>query len=204
MIVYAFLAPVPASLRPIFGAAAMASAMVLAGIGPAAAGEFYLGIHGGASFTDDDQVHASTISYDTGHGYGFAGGYAFEAAPRLELELTRRENKESQPVSGLSNDRLVSVALLGNVYFDIDLESDWTPYVGLGTGLALFGGNGPSLPIARVAFQLGAGVSHPVSESLTASIDYRVLYADTGSGVLESSDGDYLNQSLWLGLRYGF
>lgn len=60
------------------------------------------------------------------------------------------------------------------------------------------------MPSVRVAYQLGAGVGYEMTESLTASVDYRVLYSDTGNGVLESSDGDYLNQSVWLGLRYGF
>jgi opacity protein-like surface antigen len=193
----------PAGLHRTFKAGLFAFCMALSGIGSAAAAEFYLGLHGGLSFTDDDEFRGDTIRYDTGYGYGVAAGVAFDSILRLELEATCRKNREKKSVSGQSNDSLVSVALLGNIYFPVELGSGWTPYFGLGTGLAIFGGEGSTLPFARVAYQLGAGVGYDINESLTVSMDYRALYSDTGEGVLESSDGDYLNQSIWLGLRYG-
>lgn len=97
-----------------FKACAFALAIALPAAAPAKAGEFSVGAHGGVSLTNDDEVQGTTIDYGTGYGYGFTAGYEAESVMRIELETTYRENEEDPPVSGLSNDTLIAVTVLGN------------------------------------------------------------------------------------------
>jgi OmpA-OmpF porin, OOP family len=111
---------------------------------------------------------------------------------------------------------LNAYSLMANVWYDFHniLPHGITPYVGGGLGLAEVQLSG-SLDGSKIntrndtvfAWQLGAGVSAPITGKLTAFLDYR--YFNTGNVHLKLSpnfhggdvDGDYRDHTVLVGLR---
>ena len=137
---------------------------------------------------------------DTGMSGGLAIGVQNEAY-RLEAALdyfinnvkngTQYDGFFLAPVS--ASGKVITTALLVNGYYDFMPQSIWTPYVGVGLGIAnihpSFSTNSPQLFIATtlhdntVAFacQGIAGVAWKVSEHVKATLDYRYLRTATAT-----------------------
>jgi OmpA-OmpF porin, OOP family len=111
---------------------------------------------------------------------------------------------------------LNAYSLMANVWYDFHnlLPHGITPYIGGGLGLAeiQLSGNFDGVKINEkndtvFAWQLGAGVSAPITNSLTAFLDYR--YFDAESAHLKLSpgyhggdiNGDFKDHSVLIGLR---
>ena len=87
--------------------------------------------------------------------------------------------------------------VLGNLYFDLDNDSAFTPYVGAGGGYGWTSIDGSGGDDDGVAFALMAGVGVDLSENVTIDLGYR--YRD----VLISGDDPQEHQLLG-GVRFGF
>jgi opacity protein-like surface antigen len=125
-----------------------------------------------------------------------------------------------------ANLRMRAWSLMANAWYDFDLGLPVTPYVGGGIGLALvkisgqlghFAGDGSTVVGTLFekndnvfAWQLGAGVSMPITDTVKAFVDYRYFAADDAHLMLEpgyhggSINADFNSQSVMVGLRFNF
>jgi opacity protein-like surface antigen len=108
-----------------------------------------------------------------------------------------------------------TTALMLNAFYDFDLGGNWSPYLGAGVGQIDTDINFSPSGVAVLSdsdddfgYQLFAGVSYKISESLSVFLNYR--YMDGGQVNLDASllparfDLDNTRQSLDLGLRFAF
>lgn len=192
----------------------------------AEAGDWYVSLFAGGVWTDDvtTDFYGDDVAVGTAIGYSLGlavGTEVFDnvraeielSAGRVEAEDVTYNDYAAEPASG----PIDTVYLLGNVWYDIDTDSGFTPYLGGGAGVGYatadtsFDGNdygyGPGQ--AGFAFQLGAGVKFDVSETLAVDVGYRyksivgVDFEDNdGSGVY--ADGTIGSHVLQGGLTVKF
>lgn len=100
-----------------------------------------------------------------------------------------------------------SYAIMANILYNFEAGS-FTPYVGagLGYGKSIFALGGEDEEDAGLAWQLRAGVSVPMSDSITWDIGYRYVVAPTFevSEGLTSMEVDTTAHVLSVGARYAF
>lgn len=160
---------------------------------------------------------ASNTDFETGAmgsialGYGFADqnrwGSGLWNNIRLEAELQYQEN-DIDNVAG--NPEVTALSYMGNVYYDFDLGSSFTPYIGVGLGATSLNVDGVGLrddADTVFAYQLRGGVSYAFDQNIAASLGYRYFDADNPSLVdLDgtSFDTQYSGSALELGLRYNW
>ncbi|NNG04015.1 MAG: outer membrane beta-barrel protein [Inquilinus sp.] len=199
--------------------------------------DFYLGGHVGLNYAaDSDLVDDALLSgtdraaldYADGTAFGGAIGFALDDI-RTELEVTYRENDIDSvtffsptgtlPASGTVD----SLAIIGNVYGDLDLGGPVTPYAGAGVGFTLLSfddvtdSNGLLFAGDEVALigQLILGAGIELTSNLTATLDYRYVSASPvrlnfnpaypdGTIAGRRFDIDYQTHALMLGMRIGF
>jgi len=130
---------------------------------------------------------------------------------------------QNTPVFSTTSDRDVTTdlhmraySLMANAWYDFDFGMGFTPYIGGGMGLAQVQIDG-SIDGARIAekndvvfaWQAGAGVAFPVTDSIKAFVDYRYFAANdahlrlepgfNGGSIYPSFD----SHSIMVGLRFG-
>jgi opacity protein-like surface antigen len=107
----------------------------------AAAGGFYLGVHGGLTILEDADLAVDnpgaptldlTLKTDRGWLAGAAGGYEWSSGVALEGELTYREN-ELNKVKGMGANIDLggdenSWAAMANAYYHLHTGTPFTPY----------------------------------------------------------------------------
>ncbi|MFW2368954.1 MAG: outer membrane protein [Desulforhopalus sp.] len=155
------------------------------------------------------------MSYDTGFIGNLAVGYDFSAPFRLELEYLLQNNDiERYPFGRLSvtgpvalgSVDLTTQAFMINGYYDIDTESPWTPFVGLGAGWGNLDLDGPEHSPAGsdnvFAYQLMGGVSYALNEEWSVDVQYRHL--GTSDATIDDADFNMNSNDLILGIRYNF
>ncbi len=179
----------------------------------------YLGAAGGLSIARDSRIVGTGIDSNAEFDNGLAGagavGYGFGSGLRAELELGYREN-DVDSIGGLAGAGDVSaISTMGNVLFDFDNSSRFTPYLGVGAGAARVDLDGAS-PVGggsindddtAFAYQGIAGVSYRVSDRFKLTLDYRYFAAPdvevtTSTGV--AVDTEYRSHSIMVGLRFSF
>lgn len=102
-------------------------------------GNFYLKGFGGANWL---HFHKDQTKFDLGYAGALAVGYRFNPNWSLEIEGSYRYNKlKNQSYDDILSGKTVhvqghtdSLAIMTNGYFDINLNSCLTPYIGLGLG----------------------------------------------------------------------
>lgn len=176
-----------------------------------AEGQSYLG--GG----DDDQNLGIGVSVGT----DFA--YYYDTPVRLELEyLYHTEGqftKRNRYVPAGQEFKVRAHSFLINGFYDFHTETQYTPYVGLGLGMAYlktkyngYVGNARHSASSNdwnFAWNLGAGVAYNVSDTLALDLGYR--YMDLGKGKVGSYNYgglrgdpkvDLTSHTISLGLRF--
>lgn len=207
---------------------------------------FYAAVFGGVNILQDADVSVDPMSsdilstsgdfeYDAGFVLGAAVGHEFFHNIRGELELSYRRNDVSSyyegttPVSGAFNqaspdDHISALAVMANVWRDVDLNETFGMHFGGGVGVAQLhvdlddidatGGG----EVGRVddsdwvlAGQAGVGFSMMLPQGWIATVDYRAFL--TADGTFEGRDvngdafeieHDYLAHSIMVGLRMPF
>lgn len=110
---------------------------------------------------------------------------------------------------------LRAYSLMANAWYDFDTDMGFTPYIGGGIGLAQVQING-NLAGYRLnakndttfAWQLGAGIAVPISDSVKATLDYRYFAADGAKLKIEPGfhggniNADFNDHSIMVGLRF--
>ena len=181
--------------------------------------EFYLGLGGGANFLHDSDVSGSGIDvdadFDTGHAGILSVGHKYENGLRTELEFGYRSN-DIDSVSGLAGSGDVDAwSGMVNLLYDVDMNSQFSPYVGIGAGVGRVSVDGAA-PFAGAtiddddtgfAYQGIAGLSYKLMPSLDLFGDYRyfatqALDLTTSSGV--GVDADYASHAIMIGFRWNF
>jgi opacity protein-like surface antigen len=203
------------------------------GFANAANAQFYVGLHGGANFAADSKMEDPVFSgfgvdaearFDPGFAVGAFAGYRFDLQQGvsfdLEAEATYRQNGLDElglSVGGSSastdfNDGDVS-SLGGfiNGWINWRLgESNVVPYFGGGIGAVHISIDDAETDI--LAFededdlvfggQVGAGVAYEFTENVAVSLDYRFMM--TQDPEFDTTEGEYQNHSVMIGLKYLF
>ncbi len=198
---------------------------------------WYVSIFGGVALMDDyEPLFAQpaisffsryTTEFDTGYIVGGAIGTEFYPNVRGELEISYQrvepDSHASATLTGVSpSGHLSSVSVLANVWYDIDMGSGFSPYVGAGAGLGIVDSN---LTITNgfgqqwddrdvgFAFQVGGGVKYDVSPRIDIDVGYRfrgilgIHFDDNnpgfaGAGALWQGDDDIYSHIIQAGITF--
>ena len=119
------------------------------------------------------------IGFDTGYIIGGAIGTTLAPSLRGEVEFSV-VNSSPNEFFGIPVDSGINTTgynLLGNLWYDFDTGSSFTPYIGggLGYGYDVITGNGSSNDIntSGVLYQLGAGVRIAATDNIGLDLGYR-------------------------------
>lgn len=190
-------------LRMIVGFVALAVVL-----GTAEAKGFYVGTYGG--WNQDDVISHPWVEDNSGFALGGVLGTSIDAVPglRVEADVAFRQNEVDVFGGFLSVDH-DTFTLMGNLVYDIPAKlGPVTPYVlagvGYGSTQATFENVGlASLEASGVAWQLGAGLTMPVADGVTAGVGYRFTQVPEISVFgAELSDGS--NHAVVAELRFSF
>lgn len=196
-------------------------AAVLAAAPAVAEESFYVGGSLAASSVSDydfkknnPNSQTRTIEFDSG--FGLDGRVGYDAgAVRVELELGFRgiDVDSVSPGSNASGDLNVYTAMLNGAY-DLELESDFTPYIGIGIGALIVEGDvaytsssdgttteDKNFYGAAPAAQIGIGTAYAISESVDLIGGYDLLGAQSDDG---NEDNVILMHSVTFGLNVNF
>ncbi len=189
------------------------------------------GVYAGIKFIDSYQTQwgggltNGTVSQNT-VGLGLLVGYDFYAQSdipvRAELEYAFRSSFSSENSSGVGSNYVNTEmntnmhTVLASAYYDFYNESIFTPYVGVGMGLAFVGGYqelsvngvnyGEHLDDTLFAWHAGAGVGIAVTDNVTADLGYRYLGTSTMHSEVAGNDisTDLSAHEFSVGVRFGF
>jgi outer membrane protein OmpA-like peptidoglycan-associated protein len=181
---------------------------------------FYVGGAGGVNWARDAKFSlpsgggSATVEYDHGWVGALSAGYATALGIRAELEANYRWGNDvdsTRPASTASG-KVRSLGFLGNVLYDFQTGTPFTPYLGVGAGLARvkhdarLGALSVSDSDWVFAYQGIAGVAYNVTNNLALTADYRYFATQKPKfDVIGSTvDGQYRNHSVMVGLRYSF
>ena len=175
-------------------------------------------------------TYYNAVTYDLGYSAGVQVGYAF-GGPRVEFEYNYRNNGASTIATSVgtqsASGSLTSNNFMVNVLYDFDTGSQWTPYIGLGLGVADVSANNitsgsvsPSSYLdgtsSKFAVQFIFGVEYAVSDKMGVTIDWRGLWASNtnfnygigcnGGTCIQTgtTNYDYWNGALNVGVRIKF
>ena len=206
------------TLRGILLGSAVAIMLPTAAI--AAPEGFYVGAGAGVNWTRDSDLNLQSTGGELDASFKVGGigdlsvGYATAAGPRAELEFAWRwrnsidSTESATPALRDLDGRYRSIAFMGNILYDTNTGTSFTPYIGVGAGIAQV-----HLKVADFsdkdwvfAYQGIAGVAYNITNNLALTVDYRYFATvdpkfDLG-GV--TTKGEYGNHTVLAGLRYSF
>ncbi|MCG8640760.1 MAG: porin family protein [Desulfobacterales bacterium] len=183
----------------------------------------YVGLKVGAVYlTDSDLTDPNLagtvleVESDTGFSVGAAVGYGFSNNFRLEGEISYQSNDVDKiSFLGLSTSTTgdsTALTFLLNGYYDFKNNSPLTPFITGGLGYSKVELNDFNLPGSGLpnineddnvfAYQVGVGLAYEMTEKATFDIGYR--YFATEDPELDTSEVEFQNHILYLGLRYSF
>jgi len=184
----------------------LAAAVLLSTASMAAFADPTTGLYGtvgaGVSFLEDITPHeqpnetsdiATTTSFKTGFRTTAALGWGFGNGVRSELELGY--SASDVDTGFLSNNgRFTQYTVMGNLLYDFDTGTAWTPHVGAGIGIGDDRIGGANFPVGIqpidvhshvFTYQAIAGIEYAIAPQLKLGVDYRYL----GSGDVSVSPG---------------
>lgn len=211
-------------MRKLALAAIGLSAAAYAPAGFAAPEGPFVGIMGGANFTNDLDVSGTGVginrSVDTDTGYAVIPsiGYRFGNGLRSEVELGYRKNDvDSVSGSATGSGEIKARSAMLNLLYDVNMNGRVSPYIGGGIGYAKIRYDGvqpvgvPGIGVNdsdRVfAYQGIAGLSYAVSNAVELAAEYR--YFATQDPDMRTSGGtsvetEYKSHAALVGLRFNF
>jgi OOP family OmpA-OmpF porin len=174
----------------------------------------YVGLGVGANWLSDAPLNGGTapsaVSFDSGWATIGTVRLALDRNWRAEVEIGYRRNDGSGLPGG--NGDVNARNGLGNVLFDVDTGSGWTPYLGAGIGALRYRASGLRTSAGGLsdddlvlAYQGIVGVSYAVTPNSRFFFDYRYLRANDPS-VRDTAGNDvrteYDSSSVLFGLRF--
>ncbi len=183
----------------------------------------YFSVFGGASFSQDVKGYETptNLGYTArmespGYLVGGAIGFRLNDNIRTEAELAyRRYSVDEVQFNGAAATKIDgyadAISFLGNVWYDVPLNSRLTPYAGggLGLGYATYSNRGSGYKDSDTGFmfQLGTGIKWAVTEKVSLDFGYRfrgllnLKFKDLG---LVDKRNDYLGHNFIVGMTFGF
>ena len=180
---------------------------------------FYVGGAGGVNWARDAKfksptLPSATLEYEQGWVGALSAGYATSLGIRAELEANYRWGNDIDSTSPAStaSGKVRSLGFMGNVLYDINTGTPFTPYLGVGAGLAKvkhdarLGAISVSDSDWVFAYQGIAGVAYNVTNNLALTADYRYFATENPKFSVPGAniEGQYRNHSVMVGLRYSF
>ncbi len=206
-----------------------AIALMLPTAAMAASEGFYVGGAGGMNWTRDAKLRDggagvdTKLDFDSGWVGSLSAGYATALGIRAELEANYRwgnDVKGDNDAAGTWDGKARSLGFMGNVLYDFNTGTAFTPYIGVGAGIARVTqklnftptGAASSLRYASdddwvFAYQGIAGVAYNVTNNLAITADYRYFATQDPkfkTAFATSAESQYRNHSVMVGLRYSF
>lgn len=176
----------------------------------------YIGAGGGLNYHQDADIEGTSLSgeaeFDLGGAVLGVVGYAF-GGPRVEYELSYRfngtdnasvNNAGISPIVTSPDGGFHTLTSMVNFYYDIDIGSTITPYIGAGIGgaYAEYKTIGDEIVFA---YQGIVGASLDLGGNFEGFADYRYLGTTKVEGSLgRAADIENRNHTLMIGLRYHF
>jgi len=213
-------------MKSMFRTAIMASIVTTMALSTAQADEagapsgYYVG--GGilGNFVSDNDISGTGFSpkAELKNGYGgiLTFGHNYDSPWRGEIELGARKNSVKNIDNVRVGDNATVYTGMANLIYDIDVGSDWTPYMGGGLGIARgtakisnnVNGSSVNENDTTTAVQFIAGTSYNLSSNWQFVGQYNLLTTPdrfeyktaAGDGV----DYRYTAHSMMFGLRYSF
>jgi opacity protein-like surface antigen len=195
--------------------AAMMALPAISQAGPR--GGIYIGAGGGLNYHKGADIEGTSLSgkAEFNRGGAFMGvvGYAF-GGPRLEYELSYRINGTDDAavantgigaINTSPGNGFHTVASMLNFYYDMDIGSSITPYIGAGIGGAYAEYKSLGKEIA-FAYQGIFGASIDIGGNIEGFADYRYLASTKvqGDNLGRAAKIENRNHTLMVGLRYHF
>ena len=151
-------------------------------------------------------------NYNSGITLLGAVGYYFKNNCRVEGEVGYQTNDNNNDYGVHINRNISVVSFLANGYYDLPVFGPAQPYVTAGVGVANVNANGlalpgglpalPSINESGFAYQVGVGVTIPLSNNI--KLDARYRYFSTNVTVDTAFDSNRLSSnSVLLGLKIG-
>ena len=181
---------------------------------------FYVLLGGGASLPSDTDISvggvATAVDAKWGTGALAAFGVDFGDNVRTELEFAyRRAGIDSVGGGATGAGDIGALSAMGNVVFDFSNRSPFTPYAGLGLGVARIDYDGVSpvggsrIDDADTVFALQgiAGFSVALSPAISLFTDYRYMAAGDPALMTDAgakTKGAFTEHRITLGLRWSF
>jgi OmpA-OmpF porin, OOP family len=167
----------------------------------------------GANWLRDAHTNGvnTTYSYDTGWAGVAGGGWGFGNGIRLEGELGHR----GSDVSNTGGDA-TATTFMANALYDFDTGTPFTPYVGVGTGLAHVRFHNVGVPGTSNsindddnvwAYQGIVGGTYQLRDHWKIDANYRYLGTerpDFTAANDTSAESHYRDHALLVGVRYEF
>lgn len=174
----------------------------------------YVGVAGGVSIVHDSDLGGSgvpehTVSYDTGYGINASVGYDLQPV-RVEFEFGYKQ-ADLDSLSGPTlngtfiNSDITVMSYMVNCYYDFNINSALTPYLGAGVGLlngeADFNGN--KIDDTVFGYQFAAGTAYNFNKNIALDVSYRLQGAASD---FEEDGGElsYMSSNVMAGLRFNF
>lgn len=188
----------------------------------------YVSVFAGAAFGNQASGNYDSYGFEvpTNLGYVIGGAVGTHLMPNLRGEV--EVSYSSHNVSGTATvwdstytdtGSVNTLYALGNLWYDIDVGSSFTPYIGGGAGFAVVMPNVNvddgyiwSGSAVAPAAQLGAGVKWQVSDNMALDLGYRAKAVfnhtwqsdGSSSASYSANDMSFIDQSVQLGLTIGF
>lgn len=195
--------------------AAMMALPTIAQAGPR--GGIYIGTGGGLNYHKGAGIEGTSLSgkaeFVLGGALMSVVGYAF-GGPRIEYELSYRINATDDAavantgigaINTSPGSSFHTVASMVNFYYDMDIDSSITPYIGAGIGgaYAEYQSLGEELAFA---YQGIFGASVELGGNFEGFADYRYLGSTKveGGNLGRAAKIENRNHTLMVGLRYHF
>lgn len=184
------------------------------------ANQMYFQVLGSLVNVEDSDISAGAVSgtLETDNGFGLSGalGYHITKDIRGELEIAYREADPDRltvsafglTAAGAVGGEFSEIAVMANLYYDIQTSSKFTPYVGVGIGgsrldIELTAGGATSESDDTVfAYQAMAGVKYAVADNGSLVFGYR--YHATQDPDFGGTDAEYASHNFEAGFVINF
>lgn len=186
---------------------------------------WYVGLHGGVTYVHETDVEvgntsAGDASFSVGNVFGGSLGYQYSKTFRMELEYSHRDNglDKFDTAAGSTNlaGDLQADVYMANIFFDgYDKNSKWTPYFGLGAGVASVAFDSTSAGITLddtdnvFAYQVLVGTTYAPSSMPHTEWGFGYRFLGTAAPEFANAAGqtvehDYYSHGLEVNAKFRF
>ncbi|MCE3232377.1 MAG: surface antigen msp4 family protein [Rickettsiaceae bacterium] len=169
------------------------------------AGKVYVSVHGEGLITPENEVGFSGFG-------GVAVGYNITDYFRTEIEAVYRQN-DADLIPWAQSGEVESLTGSLNVYYDLNNETAFTPYIGAGIGLTRADFKVKDIEALNVkddvlSYQFMTGISYKLNENNNINLGYRYFVMDDVKfaavpGFQDVTYG-YETHAVEVGYRYSF